>query len=63
MLVAALPRKAARALGVAAQDSLGDLIRRQDEEAKLAPAQKNQKTYGAADRRALDSLFQKTGGK
>ena len=61
VLLAALPSKAARALGV--HDSLGDLIRRQDEEAKLAPAQKNQKTYGAADRRALDSLFQKTGGK
>jgi uncharacterized membrane protein required for colicin V production len=53
-------------------DSLGDLIKRQNEEANEAPveepqashakAKKAQKTYGATDRQALDRLFETTGG-
>jgi uncharacterized membrane protein required for colicin V production len=56
----------------ATHDSLGDLIRRQNEQAKLAPesapqpshaaAKKGEKTYGASDRRALDRLFETSGG-
>lgn len=51
-------------------DRLGNLIRQQDEEAsarrdsptQTSHVQKGQKTYGATDRRALDRLFQTTGG-
>ena len=41
-------------------DALGDLIRRQNEQANRAPAEpakKATKGYGAKDRRALDSLL------
>jgi hypothetical protein len=51
---------------------LGDLIKRQNEEANEAPAadersshatpKKAQKAYGAKDRQALDRLFETTGG-
>jgi membrane protein required for colicin V production len=42
-------------------DSLGSLIQRQNEEANKSspPVKKSGKTYGAEDRRALDSLLQK----
>jgi membrane protein required for colicin V production len=56
----------------ATHDSLGDLIRRQNEQANMAPqspaqpshaaAKKGEKTYGASDRRALDRLFETSGG-
>lgn len=42
-------------------DELGALIRNQNEEAAREPAKKEGKTYGARDRRALDSLLK--GGK
>jgi membrane protein required for colicin V production len=49
-------------------DRLGDLIQRQNEEADSAPssnnvpaAKRDEKTYGASDRRALDRLFETSG--
>ena len=45
-------------------DALGNLIRRQNEQANTVPAEppkKATKGYGAKDRRALDSLLQTTG--
>ena len=47
-------------------DSLGELIRQQDAEAAASDrhvsAKKPEKTYGATDRRALDRLFETSGG-
>ncbi|HWY61304.1 MAG TPA: CvpA family protein [Rhizomicrobium sp.] len=49
-------------------DSLGDLIRKQDDqangqaEASPAAPKKGEKGYGATDRRALDRLFETSGG-
>jgi membrane protein required for colicin V production len=45
-------------------DALGDLIRRQNQQANTVPAEQDKKptkTYGAKDRRALDSLLEATG--
>jgi hypothetical protein len=51
----------------ATHDKLGDLIRKQDEQANVAQAshatpKKAGKTYGESDRRALDKLFETSGG-
>ena len=53
-------------------DSLGDLIRKQNEQANITPEtpaqtspaapKKGEKGYGATDRRALDKLFETSGG-
>jgi len=49
-------------------DDLGALIRRQNEEANTAPqsrpapAKNAPQDYGATDRRALDRLFETSGG-
>ena len=60
------PRDYITAAPSASHDSLGDLIKRQNEEASSAPpaspaSKKAEKTYGASDRRALDRLFETTG--
>jgi membrane protein required for colicin V production len=54
--------------GTASHDRLGDLIRRQNDQANSAPnsdrapaSKKAEKTYGASDRRALDRLFETSG--
>ncbi len=48
------------------KDSLGELIRQQDADAAASDrhvsAKKPEKTYGATDRRALDRLFETSGG-
>ena len=56
----------------ARHDSLGDLIRQQNEQANIAPEspaqpshatpKKGEKGYGASDRQALDKLFETSGG-
>jgi membrane protein required for colicin V production len=56
----------------ASHDSLGDLIRQQNEQADIAPEtpaqpshaapKKGEKGYGASARRALDKLFETSGG-
>lgn len=69
-LLAAIPNQTPRdyiTAEPARHDSLGALIRQQNEEAAAAPesrdsAKKPEKTYGASDRRALDRLFETTGG-
>ena len=59
------PRDYITAQPSASHDSLGDLIKRQNEEASDTPpppaSKKAEKTYGASDRRALDRLFETTG--
>jgi uncharacterized membrane protein required for colicin V production len=68
-LLAAVPNQAPRDYITAApahHDSLGELIR-QNDQAAAAPvrsdsAKKREKTYGATDRQALDKLFETTGG-
>jgi uncharacterized membrane protein required for colicin V production len=68
-LLAAIPNQAPRDYITAApahHDSLGELIR-QNDQAAAAPvrhdsAKKREKTYGATDRQALDKLFETTGG-
>jgi membrane protein required for colicin V production len=69
-LLAAMPNQAPRD-DITAEpthgDSLGALIRRQNEEAAASSeshdsAKKREKTYGATDRQALDKLFETTGG-
>ena len=44
-------------------DSLGDLIRQQDQQdaPRQSAAKRDEKTYGDSDRRALDKLFETTG--
>jgi len=69
-LLAAIPSQTPRdyiTAEPAHADSLGALIRQQDEEAAASPeshdsAKKHEKTYGATDRQALDRLFETTGG-
>ena len=69
-LLAAIPNQSPRDYFTAEpahRDSLGALIRKQNEQAAAAPeshdsAKKREKTYGATDRRALDRLFETTGG-
>ena len=74
VLLAAIPNQAPRdyittsptSTTNASRDILGELIRRQNEQANSAPAtppaaKKAEKTYGATDRRALDRLFETTG--
>jgi membrane protein required for colicin V production len=66
------PRDYITAAPSRSNDRLGDLIKRQNEEANEGPAadaqprhatpKKAQKTYGATDRQALDRLFETTGG-
>jgi hypothetical protein len=56
----------------AQHDSLGDLIRQQNAQANIVPQshpqashavpKKGEKGYGATDRRALDRLFETSGG-
>jgi len=68
-LLAAIPNQSPRDYITAApayHDSLGELIR-QNDEAAAAPvshdsAKKREKSYGATDRQALDKLFETTGG-
>jgi uncharacterized membrane protein required for colicin V production len=76
VLLSAIPNQTPRdyitAAPSSAHDRLGDLIKRQNEQANEAPAadeqpshatpKKAQKTYGATDRQALDRLFETTGG-
>ena len=66
-LLAAIPNQSPRDYITAApanHDSLGELIRQNDEAAPDSPdsAKKREKTYGATDRQALDKLFETTGG-
>ncbi len=69
-LLAAIPNQTPRDYITAEpthHDSLGELIRQQNAEATPAAvshdsAKKREKTYGATDRRALDRLFETTGG-
>ena len=68
-LLAAIPSQAPRDYITAEptnHDSLGAFIRRQSEEAVAAPESRNSakksETYGATDRRALDKLFETSGG-
>jgi uncharacterized membrane protein required for colicin V production len=75
VMLAAVPSQAPRDYvtpAPARRDSLGDLIRRQNEQPKPvaekqaqashATPKKAEKTYGASDRRALDKLFETSGG-
>jgi membrane protein required for colicin V production len=71
VMLAAVPNQAPRDYvtpsSAAHQDSLGDLIRRENQQANEAPQpshaqKKGEKTYGTSDRRALDKLFQTSGG-
>jgi hypothetical protein len=73
LLLSVVPNQAPRDYVVAApekpekQDKLGELIRKQDDQAHVAQAshaaaKKPGKTYGESDRRALDKLFETSGG-
>ncbi len=72
VLLSVIPNQAPRdfvtAEPVRGDDSLGALIRRQNGQSNAAPAtsgsalKRDEKTYGATDRRALDRLFETSGG-